>query len=73
MKLAVFDCDGTLIDGQAAICEAMEAAFAEAGLPLPPRKAKPAGPKPAGPKPVGAKRPAGPRGPAKGPPKRGRP
>ncbi|MCC6827727.1 MAG: RluA family pseudouridine synthase [Novosphingobium sp.] len=39
----------------------------------PPRKAKPAGPKPAGPKPVGAKRPAGPRGPAKGPPKRGRP
>ena len=37
MKLAVFDCDGTLIDKQTAICEAMEAAFAEAGLPLPPR------------------------------------
>jgi phosphoglycolate phosphatase len=25
VRLAVFDCDGTLIDGQAAICEAMEA------------------------------------------------
>lgn len=37
MKLAVFDCDGTLIDGQASICEAMEAAFAEQGLPLPER------------------------------------
>jgi phosphoglycolate phosphatase len=37
MKLAVFDCDGTLVDGQAAVCEAMEAAFAEAGLPAPPR------------------------------------
>ncbi|CCA92774.1 HAD-IA family hydrolase [Novosphingobium sp. PP1Y] len=37
MKLAVFDCDGTLIDGQAAICEAMEATFAEHGLASPPR------------------------------------
>ncbi|MGE3691291.1 MAG: HAD-IA family hydrolase [Novosphingobium sp.] len=37
VKLAVFDCDGTLIDGQASICAAMEAAFAEFGLPLPPR------------------------------------
>ncbi|GGD98935.1 haloacid dehalogenase [Tsuneonella deserti] len=37
MKLAIFDCDGTLVDGQAAVCEAMEAAFAEAGLPAPPR------------------------------------
>ena len=37
MKLAVFDCDGTLIDGQASICAAMEQAFAEHGLPLPPR------------------------------------
>ena len=37
MKLAVFDCDGTLVDGQAAVCEAMETAFAEAGLPAPPR------------------------------------
>lgn len=37
VKLAVFDCDGTLIDGQAAICEAMEAAFADFGLALPSR------------------------------------
>lgn len=34
-KLAVFDCDGTLVDGQAAICSAMDAAFAEAGLQAP--------------------------------------
>jgi len=32
-RLAVFDCDGTLSDGQAAICTAMASAFAEAGLP----------------------------------------
>jgi phosphoglycolate phosphatase len=38
-RLAVFDCDGTLVDGQASICEAMEAAFAEAGLPTPDRNA----------------------------------
>ena len=37
MKLAVFDCDGTLVDGQAAICEAMEATFAGVGLPAPSR------------------------------------
>lgn len=37
VRLAVFDCDGTLIDGQASICEAMEAAFAEFDLPAPPR------------------------------------
>ncbi len=37
MKLAVFDCDGTLVDGQAAVCEAMETAFIEAGLPMPDR------------------------------------
>jgi phosphoglycolate phosphatase len=37
VKLAVFDCDGTLIDGQAAVCEAMETAFAETGLPTPAR------------------------------------
>lgn len=37
MKLAVFDCDGTLIDGQASICEAMEAAFAAFTLRAPPR------------------------------------
>jgi len=39
MKLAVFDCDGTLIDGQASICAAMDAGFAAAGLPLPDRHA----------------------------------
>ena len=39
MKLAVFDCDGTLVDGQAAVCEAMETAFVEAGLPRPERSA----------------------------------
>lgn len=37
MKLAVFDCDGTLVDGQASICNAMERAFAEAALPVPDR------------------------------------
>ncbi|TCM19459.1 phosphoglycolate phosphatase [Novosphingobium sp. PhB165] len=37
MKLAIFDCDGTLVDGQAPICEAMEASFAEFGLPAPSR------------------------------------
>lgn len=36
-KLAVFDCDGTLIDGQASICEAMDTAFAQYALPLPDR------------------------------------
>lgn len=38
-RLAVFDCDGTLVDGQAGICEAMEAAFAEIGQPAPGRAA----------------------------------
>lgn len=37
MKLAVFDCDGTLIDGQASICEAMEMTFAGHGFAAPPR------------------------------------
>ena len=37
VKLAVFDCDGTLVDGQASICEAMEAGFAAAALPAPDR------------------------------------
>lgn len=37
MKLAVFDCDGTLIDGQASICESMEAAFAARGHVAPSR------------------------------------
>lgn len=35
MKLAVFDCDGTLVDGQADVCWAMERAFARAGLSAP--------------------------------------
>ncbi|MFA6219294.1 MAG: HAD-IA family hydrolase [Erythrobacter sp.] len=39
LRLAVFDCDGTLVDGQAAICETMEQAFATAGLPQPDRHA----------------------------------
>ena len=39
VRLAVFDCDGTLVDGQAAVCEAMEAGFAFAGIPAPPRTA----------------------------------
>ncbi len=38
-RLAVFDCDGTLVDSQANICRAMEAAFAGAGLAPPPREA----------------------------------
>lgn len=39
VRLAVFDCDGTLVDSQANICRAMEAAFAGAELPPPPRAA----------------------------------
>jgi len=34
-RLAVFDCDGTLVDGQAAVCEAMKAGFEAIGLPVP--------------------------------------
>ena len=37
VKLAVFDCDGTLVDGQASICNAMDAAFAACGQTLPDR------------------------------------
>lgn len=37
VKLAVFDCDGTLVDGQASICVAMERAFAHLRLPPPDR------------------------------------
>lgn len=37
MKLAVFDCDGTLIDGQADICDTMEQAFTRANLTAPSR------------------------------------
>ena len=36
-RLVVFDCDGTLVDGQAAICDTMEEAFAAAKLPRPDR------------------------------------
>ncbi len=36
-RLALFDCDGTLVDGQAGVVNAMEAAFAEVGLPAPER------------------------------------
>lgn len=39
MKLAIFDCDGTLVDSQADICAAMEAAFKAAGLTPPERHA----------------------------------
>lgn len=39
VRLAVFDCDGTLVDSQANICVAMETAFADAGLLPPPRAA----------------------------------
>lgn len=35
MKLAVFDCDGTLIDSQINIIRAMESSFARHGLPAP--------------------------------------
>ena len=35
MRLAVFDCDGTLVDGQADVCWAMERAFTRAGLTPP--------------------------------------
>lgn len=36
VRLAVFDCDGTLVDGQADVCWAMERAFERARLPAPP-------------------------------------
>ena len=35
--LVIFDCDGTLVDGQAAICDTMDEAFAAARLPSPDR------------------------------------
>ena len=38
-RLAIFDCDGTLVDSQANICLAMEHAFDEAGLLPPSRQA----------------------------------
>ena len=36
-RVAVFDCDGTLVDGQAHVCDTMEQAFAAAGLDVPDR------------------------------------
>ncbi len=36
-RLAIFDCDGTLVDSQANICMAMEHAFSKSGLTPPPR------------------------------------
>ena len=36
-RLVVFDCDGTMVDGQAAICETMELAFRNTGLAAPER------------------------------------
>lgn len=39
IRLAVFDCDGTLVDSQHAIVEAMSYAFANEGLPAPPAEA----------------------------------
>lgn len=35
VRLAVFDCDGTLVDSQADICAAMEMAFASHDMPAP--------------------------------------
>ena len=35
LRLAVFDCDGTLVDGQADICAAMASAFTGLGLAAP--------------------------------------
>ncbi|OQW41538.1 MAG: haloacid dehalogenase [Proteobacteria bacterium SG_bin5] len=37
LRLAIFDCDGTLVDSQHHIGAAMERAFTEEGLPPPPR------------------------------------
>ena len=37
-RLAIFDCDGTLVDSHANICLAMEDCFARAGLPSPARE-----------------------------------
>ncbi|MFT0861808.1 HAD-IA family hydrolase [Ancylobacter sp. G4_0304] len=39
MKLALFDCDGTLVDSQDVIVTAMTRAFDRAGRPVPPRPA----------------------------------
>ena len=39
LRLAIFDCDGTLVDSQHHICQAAEDAFAAEALPPPPRAA----------------------------------
>lgn len=39
VRLAVFDCDGTISDGQAAVCAAVDQAFADVGLAVPPGNA----------------------------------
>lgn len=39
VRLAMFDCDGTLVDSQANICRAMEAVFDRSALAPPPRTA----------------------------------
>ncbi len=39
MRLIIFDCDGTLIDSQHMIVEAMRAAFSANGIPIPDRAA----------------------------------
>lgn len=36
-RLAIFDCDGTLVDSQANICRAIEDTFADARIAVPPR------------------------------------
>ncbi|QDZ06639.1 HAD-IA family hydrolase [Sphingomonas panacisoli] len=38
-RLVIFDCDGTLVDSQANICRAVEEAFVEARVAVPPRDA----------------------------------
>ncbi len=38
MRLIIFDCDGTLVDSQHMIVEAMNAAFTSSGLPAPDRR-----------------------------------
>ncbi|MEO5492839.1 MAG: HAD-IA family hydrolase [Sphingomonas sp.] len=38
-RLAIFDCDGTLVDSQANICRAVEEAFGDARVAVPPRDA----------------------------------
>ena len=37
MRLVIFDCDGTLVDSQHAICAAMTHAFTALALPVPAR------------------------------------